>query len=226
MTGDPSTNRIWLRRKLVTTCTLLFVTGALSLLAATTSVKTFRGDHARDAIPLALPETRPVWIGMDDPIDERILEILKTRDCLNREYRRADLPFSVYLTIIYSERNRKGVHPPKVCLQGAGELAMKETPVSLPGLGPDGGNLSALEMITERGNIRTYHLYFYKCGNACTGSFFQQQLWIWLNGLRNRDASGALIRFSAPVVRGDEEATRRAVHELLSLVMPFVLKKL
>jgi len=222
VTADPTSNRAWLRRKLRITCAMLVVTGALSMAAALTSTKTFQGDHARRAIPAALPEDRPVWVGIDDPIEERILQILKTRDCLNREYKRAGLPFPVYLTIIYSEHNRKGVHPPKVCLQGAGHLALKETPVTLAGLGPGGGDLSALEMITERGSVRTYHLYFYKCGRVCTSSFVTQQFWVWINGLRNRDASAALIRFSAPIVGDDEAGARQAVRELLTLVMPYV----
>jgi EpsI family protein len=227
MTTDPSANRLWLRRKLATTCGLLFVVAALSLTAALTAGSaTYRGDHARSAIPAALPEAKPVWVGIDDPIEPRVLEILKTRDYLNREYKRADFSFPVYLTIIYSERNRKGVHPPKVCLQGAGYLALKETPVTFPGLGTDGGDLQALEMITERGSTRTYHLYFYKCGRLCTTSFVEQQLWIWLNGLRRRDASGALIRLSAPILGDDEAATRNAVRDLLTLVMPYIHKRL
>ncbi len=226
VTSDPSSNRAWLRRKLRITCGVLVVTGALSMAAALTSTKTFQGDHARKAIPAALPEDRPVWVGIDEPIEERILQILRTRDCLNREYKQAGLPFPVYLTIIYSEHNRKGVHPPKVCLQGAGHLAMKETPVTFVGLGSGGGDLSALEMITERGSVRTYHLYFYKCGSIYTDSFLKQQFWVWVNGLRSRDASAALIRFSAPIVGDNEAATRKAVRDLLTMVMPYIRERL
>ncbi len=224
--ADALDNRGRLRRKLIVTCVMLAVTGGLSLLAATTGRKTTQGHRAQSAIPVRLPPDNPVWLGSEQPLEPRILEILKTTDCLNREYRKANLGFPVYLTIVYSERNRKGVHPPKVCLQGTGELALKETPVRLPGLGGDGGDLEALEMITERGMWRTYHLYFYKCGHVYTPSFVRQQLVIWLNGLTSRDASGALIRLSAPIVDNDDEGTRQAVREVLGLVMPYIHKGL
>jgi len=113
-----------------------------------------------------------------------------------------------------------------VCLQGAGHLALKETSVVLPGLGLGGGDLSALEMITERGSVRTYHLYFYKCGRVYTDSFLKQQFWVWVNGLRDRDASAALIRLSAPIVGDNEAATRKAVRDLLALVMPYIHERL
>ncbi len=228
MTPDTAWAGGALRQKLRRTCAILLVIAALSLAAGLTAGrKTLQGDRAQRAIPIALPPDKPVWRGRDDPLPQRILDILRTNDCLNREYHREDLAMPVYLTIVYSESNRKGVHPPKVCLQGAGDLALKETPVTLPGLGPGGGDLEALEMITERRGLLTYHLYFYKCGNVCTASFVKQQLVIWLNGLTSRDASGALIRLSAMVPRDQDreraiDMTRRATRELLALIMPYV----
>lgn len=213
-------------RKLWLTCTLLACTAGLALAAALTGGKTTKGDRAARAIPTELPTDRPVWFGTDRPLDKRILDILGTTDVLNRVYTRNDSPTAVYLTIVYSERNRKGVHPPKVCLQGVGELALKETEATLPGLGPNGGPLEALEMETQFGTQKTYHLYFYKCGHVYTPSFLRQQFTIWLNGLTDRDASGALIRLSAIVPPGREEETRHRVQSLLALMMPHIREKL
>lgn len=226
MIPDPALNRRRLQRKLGLVCVMLCVTAGLTLATVATSTKTFQGKHAESVIPRDLPPEAPVWHGIDEPMSQRILDILKTNDCLSREYRRAGLPFGVYLVVVYSERNRKGVHPPKVCLQGAGDLALKETPVRIAGVGPNGGDLDALEMITQRGTARTHHLYFYKCGDVFTSSFLKQQFVIWMNGLRSRNASGALIRFSAPILGNDEETTRRAVQDLLAATMPHIRDRL
>ena len=63
--------------------------------------------------------------------------------------------------------------------------------------------------ITQRSGGRlTYHLYTYKCGNSYTPSFFMQQATIFFNGLLNRYAAGALIRFTVPVESSDlDDAT-------------------
>ena len=81
------------------------------------------------------------------------------------------------------------------------------------------------ELIVQAGREQLYVLYTFKCGNAYTRSFWRQQFTILINGLLNRNASGALVRVSTSL-RGDLEQARERCMQLLRTAVPHLDRKL
>lgn len=162
----------------------------------------------RQTLPLDLQIEGRQWFGNDLTLDEQTLTILQTRDYLFRRYVATDLP-SVDFCIIFSQDNRKGTHPPDLCLEGSGQDIVATGEVTVSGI-EGRGDLSCRELLIQSGPNKEYFLYVYKCGDSYTNSFWIQQFTIFTNGLLSRNASGALIRVSTPASDSLAAARRRA----------------
>jgi len=172
---------------------------------------------AREAVPATLKVGDRELTSYELEMDERTLTILETRDYLFRRYVAAEAA-PLDFCIIFSQDNRKGTHPPDVCLAGSGEGIVGKGDVFVDNVQGRAG-VPCRELIVQSGPRQHYHLYTYKCGRRYTGSFWVQQFVIFANGLLARNASGALIRVSTPVTAGLAEARARSV-ELLRVVVP------
>ncbi len=161
-----------------------------------------------EAVPARMGVDGREWEGRDYPLDETTLTILEWPDYVYRIYQARGAP-NVELSIIFSRDNRKGTHPPDLCLEGGGQEITYKAPTVVD-RGEELRDLPCQEMITQKGAFRTYHLYVYRCGGGYTGSFWEQQLVIFLYGLINRNASGALLRVSTPLADDLPTARRRA----------------
>ncbi len=126
--------------------------------------------------------------------------------------------------MIFSEDNRKGTHPPDVCLEGVGEEIIYKGEVTIDGLG-EREPIVGRELIVQGNTTRQYFLYTYKCGGEYTDSFWQQQFTVFYNGLVDRNASGALIEVSTPV-KGTVEEARKLCVAMLQAAVPHLDKNL
>ena len=171
----------------------------------------------------ALPPTLEMggyrWLATDLEMDEQTLTILETRDYLYRRYR-APGQMPIDFCIIFSQDNRKGTHPPDLCLEGTGSDIVEKQEVVLRQVGGR-GDVVCRSLVVQSGLNREYFLYVYKCGRDYTPSFWKQQLVIFANGLLSRNASGALIRVSTPVGADPEAAGRRSMM-MLSTAIPYL----
>lgn len=174
---------------------------------------------AARAVPAELAVGGQAWVGYDVPLDERELIILETRDYLNRRYVGPGRP-PVDFSVVFSQDNRKGTHPPDVCLEGAGSDIIAKRDVTVRGA-DTGRGIPCRELVVGAGAQRLYVLYTYKCADTYTRSFWRQQFVIFLNGLLRRSASGALIRVSTPIV-DDLTAARRRAMQFLGVAMPYL----
>jgi EpsI family protein len=178
---------------------------------------------ASAALPVELCVADKVLHSYDVPLDQETMDVLETEDCLNRQYVAADVPPTT-ICIIFSRDNRKGTHPPDVCLEGAGGSIVDKRDVDVEAVAGEGG-VSCRELIVQTGKQKLYFLYTYKCGPKYTRSFWSQQFAIFANGILGRDSSGALIRVSTVVGGSLDEARRRSVG-LLRAAMPHLDQKL
>lgn len=165
------------------------------------------GTYAAKALPTHLSPDGEEWQSYRLPIDRKSLMILETEDAVVQRYMRPQAP-PVDICIVFSPDNRKGTHPPELCLEGVGVNIIGQRDLDLE-LSP-GQSLPCREIIVQSGADRTYYVYTYKCGNQHSASFWTQQFVIFRNGLLRRDASGALIRISTPILKDLETARQRA----------------
>jgi EpsI family protein len=196
--------------------------GALYLNGAMPSV--WDEKMVKNALPSAIKVAGQDWRGVDLVMDEQTLAILETRDYLLREYVAAG-GARVQFCIIFSKDNRKGTHPPDLCLAGSGDGIVAKGDVTVTDV-PGRGDLPCRELIVQHGQEMQYVMYVYKCGNSYTGSFWKQQWVILLNGLLKRNASGALIRVSLTMDTDNPGAARKLSTEFLRVAVPYVDKAL
>ena len=199
---------------------LLLLVAAGTTLAINRSVPSMWNQKMADkALPATLDMAGLRWQSQDIEMDEQTLTILETRDYLYRRYTNpASLP--VDFCIIFSQDNRKGTHPPDLCLEGGGNDIVAKHDIVVPDVAGR-GNVPCRVIIVQSGARRAYYLYVYKCGREYTPSFWKQQFTIFANGLLRRNASGVLIRVSTPM-GDDEEAARRRCERMLSAAIPFL----
>ncbi|MFO8012487.1 MAG: EpsI family protein [Phycisphaerae bacterium] len=181
------------------------------------------GEVAASAVPKTLTVAGRQLRGHDRPVPQSVMDILETKDILLRQYLGTGGP-PVSFQLVFSEDNRKGTHPPDVCLEGGGWDIVAKAPVAVHDV--DGrGTVPCREIIVQKGAERAYHLYTYCCGDTYTPSFWEQQLRILLNGLLRRNASGALIEVSMPV-QGNLEEARRGSKRFMAAVVPYLDRNL
>jgi EpsI family protein len=154
--------------------------------------------------------------GHDLTLDDKTLAILETTDYLYRRYEAAGSS-PVDFCVIFSQDNRKGTHPPEVCL---GETVVSSSSMVVHDV-PGRGDVPCRLLLTATEHRREYYLYVYKCGDQYTPSFWKQQFIIFGNGLLHQNASGALIRVSTPVGDSEEDARRRCT-TLLGAAIPYL----
>jgi len=161
---------------------------------------------ARSAVPRQLQVDGRTWDSYELKLDKRILDILETQDYLYRQYfREGDSP--VGFLVIFSRDNRKGTHPPDLCLQGSGDGIVAAADLQVDAV-EGRGSVPCRELVSQDAAGLEYTLYTYKCGREYTNSFWRQQWIILLNGLLHRNASGALIRFTTRI-EGNKRAQAR-----------------
>ncbi len=182
---------------------------------------------ARKALPLRVTIDGQVLTGRDFTLDAKTLTLLETNDYVYRRFAGSAGDMVLDVVIIFSADNRKGIHPPEVCLEGAGQHVIHKrlVHVELQGSTP-AVRLAMRELVTQHESKLTYHLYTYKAGDVYSPNYLRQQAAILLNGLRSRDAAGALIRLSVPIDGEDVDRARRWGYAAARTLLPRLTEEL
>ena len=162
-----------------------------------------------DSLPSDVEIGGSQWYSYVVEFDRSVLVVLETEDAILRRYVN-QAGTSVDFCVVFSKDNRKGTHPPDLCLEGAGQDIVVKNDIVVSGFDYL-DNVPCRELIVQSGRRRTYYLYTYKCGGRYTGSFWRQQFTIFASGVFSRDAAGALIRVSTPITTSIDEARERTL---------------
>ncbi len=199
----------------------LTVPGSLWLSLSRPSV--WNKQMAKDALPAIMNVVGRDLNSRERVLDDKTLTILETRDYLYRRYDAGSQKW-IDVCVIFSQDNRKGTHPPDLCLEGSGGGIVAKGDVIVDSV-VGRGTVPCRELIVQFGSGRRYFLYTYKCGRRYTGSFWTQQFVIFFNGLFDRNTSGALIQFSTPVGTSVSDARQRCV-QMVRAAIPYLDKGL
>jgi EpsI family protein len=159
------------------------------------------------------------WQGEDIALEEKVYEILETRNLLLREYKKGGEP-AIVLYIIYSDKNRKASHPPEVCLTGSGVEIVKKITGEIP---LSGLPLKINYLVAEKGGPRELMFYWFKSGKTFTPNYLNQQLRIMLNQIQGKSSGGAMIRISTTITKDEKEAEER-LNNFIREIMPVIVK--
>lgn len=196
--------------------TIFSLTAVLSLFLYYQQIKPEDAFNVND-----FPKEIAGYTSEDIPLEEKVYEILETRNLLLREYKKGGEP-GIVLYIIYSDKNRKASHPPEVCLTGSGVSIVKKTAGEIP---LSGLPLKTNYLIAEKGGARELMFYWFKSGKTFTPNYLSQQLRIMLNQLQGKSSGGAMIRVSTTITK-DEKETEEKIVNFIREIMPTVINEI
>jgi len=180
----------------------------------------WNGKLAAKAVPEQLDICGQRMQGLDVIYDPKVVDQLGTTDYLARCYANDQGDIRINMAIIFSEDNRRGVHPPEICIQGQGGVIYRREAVTIDG-GDEMGDISCTELLVQSRPGRDYYVFTYKSGESYTGSYgWHQVVSIW-KGLRRRNVGTALVLISINDI-GSEHEARKLAGEMMRTVISHV----
>lgn len=203
---------------------VLAVTAGVSIYWSRQIVAVNISDQAQSAVPRTLVIDGHEYGSEDLELDQKTLTILETNDYIYRRFNAGTAARVADLLIVFSANNRKGTHPPEVCLEGVDQqiISKRDYNVKMPRT----GTVRMRELVTQNRGFQAIHLYVYKCGDAYTPDFTTQQATIFLNGLMGRNTAGALIRYTVDVRGHDMETARQIAVGAAEASLPIIDERL
>jgi EpsI family protein len=158
-----------------------------------------------------------------DPVVERTLGVT---DYLICEFSRGGEPINVYVGYHESQVRRQGgggretvIHPPKHCLPGSGWDIVEHdlVPISFPGLPerPAGVN----RLVIAKGEDRRLVYYWYQSRGRVIAEDWKKVVFMSWDRARLQRTDGSLVRFTLPMVRGQEERAEAQFRDLAPQVL-------
>lgn len=171
------------------------LTGSAVLLTffALEAPTSFRIDEVRANSLAGLPKNLGDWSGEDTRLEEKVYEILETRNVLSRTYQNPQGE-EVHLLIVGSHHDRRVAHPPEVCYLGSHFEIVRESSRELH-LGERTLPVKTFVAKNKREPNASHHvLYLYKVGDRWTTNYYEQQLKFAFDRLRQKRSQVLLIR--------------------------------
>jgi EpsI family protein len=164
-----------------------------------------------------------------DAMPKEIIDNLGVTDYWICEYRNPNepLPVGVYLGYHASQVGTEDggetrIHPPAHCLPGAGWniIAADDVMLDIPGL--PGGPQEVRRVIIAKGEARQLVYYWYQERGRVIADDSKKLVALFWDRARKSRTDGALIRFTLPVVRGDEAQADEAFRSLAAQIVPLL----
>ena len=198
----------------------IFFTAAIILIGAAIVCNTpARFDTSSEIQMPLFPKEIGEWQGTDIPISERDYEILETRNLIMRDYKNPTGD-SVYLYIIYSQDNRRTLHPPEVCYTGGGSTITEKSVIPL------NNSLRVNQFIIENKYSRELVVYWFKSANLSTYSYLKQQMKSVADRMLRKKTYGAMIRISAVLRDNNPDAALSLIKGFTKEIEPELNKLL
>lgn len=160
-------------------------------------------------------------------LDPKVWAQLGATDIFLCDYRRSDPSSLVSLYVGYHQTQireegggsgENAIHPPAHCLPGSGWdiIDNKSVRIDFPGT----GTLPAVKrLVIARGKQRQLVYYWYQSRGRVIAADWQKIVYVgWDRATRGR-TDGSLVRFTIPVLRGNEERAERDFLELAPRVV-------
>lgn len=198
---------------------MLFASVAVNFLSYNTYYKADAGIQAIQNIPLEMGK----WHGKDIPLDNQTYEILETKSIIHRVYK-SESGRKVFLSIVYYPETKVDFHAPEACLGGKGIVIKKTKKAVLFSTDNKNIKINLNQLIRRQGNGDGMVYYFYKAGKFIGESYIKLRLNLALNKFFNNTKSGALIRFSTPVISENTRDASSTLKDFLIELYPHLIR--
>jgi EpsI family protein len=112
------------------------------------------------------------------------------------------------------------IHPPAHCLPGSGWdiIDLRRVPIDLPGL--PGAPTPVNRLVIAKGDERQLVYYWYQERGRVIAQDWRKIVALFADRATRQRTDGALVRITAPIVRGDEARSERAIMDLAAQIAP------
>lgn len=178
--------------RLIVLCVILGISSAVFSLFF---VDRSTGDPSIDFS--ALPMNFQGWQGEELEVEDRVFEILETKNVALRRYvDRDNVP--VHFSLVYAQDNRSAFHPPEICYTGSDYEILDKSQHAVYLEGP-AKTVTVNRLLLERDGARLVTYYWFMLGDQATSNYYRQQAALVRNELASNHAIGALLQVSVPV---------------------------
>jgi EpsI family protein len=161
-------------------------------------------------------------------IPPEVWKNLGATDVLLCDYFRSDPATIVSVYVGYHEsqvREQGGgsgensIHPPAHCLPGSGWDIIDNRTVPLEIDGLPGEQHSVKRLVIAKGDQRQLVYYWYQSQGRVIAEDWKKILYVGLDRAMRGRTDGSLVRFTIPIVRGDEQRAEQAFRDLAPRVI-------
>ncbi len=150
----------------------------------------FRAERDTKEINLAhiIPSNLGQWNSEDLVLKDYVYKILGSKNVLSRRYtdKNGDV---VFLSVVVSDKDRRVVHPPEVCLKGGGKKVLGKQIKHIAGL-----KVNQLVLASHPRNTIVW--YWYALGDFFTTNYYYYQLKNLIQRILSRPKRSYLFRIS------------------------------
>lgn len=158
----------------------------------------------------------------EQKIEGRFMEILQVDDYFMRNYRNSKGEvIGLYIGYFKSQREGKGIHSPRLCLPGAGWVAVDTSVYNMPVPGHNPTNAEVNKYIMGKGLDRQLYLFWYQGRSRVYASEYSNKIYLIWDGLTKKRTDGALIRVNNLATKNPNEALQTQI-EFINLFFPLL----
>jgi EpsI family protein len=176
--------------------------------------------------PLELGEWR---CAEREKIEDEVMDVLGATDYLVCGYQKPDGGPGVGVYVGYHQTqvrkgggglSRSAIHTPNHCLPGSGwdVIAREKVPLDVPGL--PGAPAEVNRIVIAKGDQRSLVYYWYQTNGRVIADDWEKIVRLFWDRATRYRTDGALVRFTAPVLRADEAAADANVRDVMARVVP------
>ena len=174
---------------------------------------------------IAFPDDLDGWqCRSRETLDDKTLSNLRVTDYISCAFLDSASKQGVHLYIGYHERQTRdresglatAIHPPEHCLPGSGwdVIDAQLVPIDV------GRGGEAKRFVIAKGNQRALVYFWYHSRGRIIAQNHHKILWMFLDRARYGRTDGSLVRFTVPILNGDEESAEAIFSEFASAVTP------
>jgi EpsI family protein len=187
----------------------LWVTAGILLCASVLLQTMSHGEAIVSRQPLhALPYALDGWVGEEQPLEDRVVQVVGVSDYTNRVYSQlAQPPVQLYVGYYASQRTGDTIHSPKNCLPGAGwdPIQSGYATISVP----TGRNIVVNEYVIQRDQDKQLVFYWYQGRGRVVASEYAGKFWMVADAISRNRTDGALVRVITPINDGEDKGRAR-----------------
>jgi EpsI family protein len=200
---------------------ICFLAGSAYLASATQTEPTMIRESL-SRFPLEIGD----WRGRDDPLDDRILEVLGVNDYLSRSYRSRNGSLGLYIGFYETQRQGSTIHSPLNCLPGAGWNPVSRAYMTVT-IGAQ--DIEVNRITIQKGLDRQVVLYWYQAHGRVVANEYWGKIYTVVDAMRLNRTDAAMVRVVVPVAGSDtaaENAAEATAVDFVKSIFPLLSRHL